>query len=130
MQKIKICDKENVKFTQYLHRREKQHPNAHLPAFYDSPPPKFELQSLARQEGGLNFKEPKDYETEYAASLTACAPLEDEDPANSHLTQESLTHDRRTAGLNNIQSSEKDFMKRKRFYEKPFDLTESHMTPS
>ena len=32
------------------------------------------LYSLATREGGLNIKAPIDYEAEYAASLTACAP--------------------------------------------------------
>ena len=58
------------------------------------------LYSLPNREGGRNIKEPIDYETEYAASLTSCAPVEDEDRANAHLTQERITHDQRTAGLN------------------------------
>ena len=50
------------------------------------------------------------YEKEYAASLTACAPTEVEVRANAHLTQESITHDQRTARLNNIQSHKDGLM--------------------
>ena len=55
--------------------------------------------------------EPIDYGTEYAASLTACAPLDDEDQANAHLTQERITHDQRTARRNIFPSCKKDLMK-------------------
>ena len=46
---------------------------------------------------------------EYAASLTACAPLEN-DRANAHLTQERITHDQRTARLNITRLRKKDLM--------------------
>ena len=56
------------------------------------------------------MQEPIDYETDYAASLTACAALEDQDRANARLTQERITHDQRTARLNTIRSRKKDLL--------------------
>ena len=65
----------------------------------------------ATREGELNIREPIDYETEYAASLTACAPLEDEDRAKAHFTQERIKYDQRTARRNKIRSR-KDLVER------------------
>ena len=75
-----------------------------LPSFFDSAVYQF----AATREGGLNIKEPIDYEMEYAALLTACAPLED-DGAKAHLSQECIKYDQRTACLNKIRSL-KDLM--------------------
>ena len=60
--------------------------------------------------GGFHINGPIDYETKYAASITACAPLEDEDRANAHLTQEIIAHDQRTARLNIFLLRKKDLM--------------------
>ena len=68
------------------------------------------LYSLPTRESGFNIKEPKDYEAEYAASLTACAPLENEDRANANLTQERIKNYQRSARLNTIQSRKTDFV--------------------
>ena len=76
-----------------------------LPSFFDSPVSQsaWLLYSLPNREGtGLNIKEPIDYETEYGARLTACAPLEYEDRAIAHLTQERITNDQRITRLNKI----------------------------
>ena len=83
-----------------------------LPSFFDSPVSQSarRLYSLPTREGGLNIKEPIDYESQCAASLTACAPLEDEERANAHLTQERIMHDIRTARLNIISAREKDLI--------------------
>ena len=40
----------------------------------------------------------------------AYVPLEDEDRANAHLTQERITHDQRPTRLNIIQSIKNDLM--------------------
>ena len=64
-----------------------------LPSFCDSPASQFtrRFYSMQTRVGGLNIKEQIGCETEYAASLTPCAPLEDEVRSNSHLTQEGIT---------------------------------------
>ena len=79
-------------------------------SFFDSPLSQSarQLYFLPTREGGFNVKEPIDYETEYAASLTACAPLEDDDRANARLAQERITHDQQTAHLKIIRSRKKD----------------------
>ena len=96
---------------EYLYERGGQHPNTR-PAVVlwlsVSQSPR-QLYSLPSREGRLNVKEHLDYETEYSASLTACAPLEGENLANAHLTQDRITHDQRTARLKKIRSSQ-DFM--------------------
>ena len=68
------------------------------PSFFSS----WRLYLLPTREGGLNIKEPKDWDTGCVASLNACAPLEDKDRANAHHTQERITHYQRTARLNKI----------------------------
>ena len=73
-----------------------------LPSFFESPVSQSprRLCSLPTRKGGLNIMEPVDYETQEAASLTACAPL----------THERKTHDQRTARLNKIRSRKKNLM--------------------
>ena len=68
------------------------------------------LYSLPTREDGLRIRELIDNETEYAVSLTACAPLEDEDRINAHLTQERITHNQRFGRLSITRSSKKDLM--------------------
>ena len=46
----------------------------------------------------------------YAASLTACTSLEDEDRANAHVTQGRITYDQLIARLNINRSRTKDLM--------------------
>ena len=63
-----------------------------LASFFDSPVSQIarRLCSLPNRENRLNIRQPIDYETKYAASLTACAPLEHEDRAYGRLTQERI----------------------------------------
>ena len=111
-QKLNFPVPDNANITENLHRRRTNIQTHVLPSFFDSPVPQSarRLYSLPSLEGGLNIKEPIDYEMEYAASLSACAPLEYGDRAIVHLTQERIKHDQRTARLNFIQSSKKDLM--------------------
>ena len=84
-----------------------------LMSFFDSPLSQSArlLFSLPIRENGLNIEEPIEYETEHAASLTAWAPLEEEDRENAHLNQECITHDQRTASLNIVRACKKNLMK-------------------
>ena len=58
-----------------------------LTSFFDSPVSTHTEIVFATHPGRI-IKDSIDYETQYAASLTTCAFLEDEDRLNAHLSRE------------------------------------------
>ena len=95
--KIKFCVPDNAQLGEYLQRPRSQFPNARptVVLWLSGVSIRTAIVFASDPRGQTQHKGAIDYETEYAASLTACGPLEYDNRANARLAQERITNDQR-----------------------------------